>query len=377
MVQLNAGTLYPTPLSIRVAAEGLRGQLAAHPTDFLVRRLPGLIDRSRRSLAAYLHADPTHLLLLPNITFAMNLVVSSLSLTRGTQVVVTDHAYGAMDFIFQRWAMVRDWSVSVAELPLTPRDEEEVFEAIVSQLTPATRIAFFYHVTSPTGLTLPVSRLCAYCRQRDIITIVDGAHAPGSLPLNLDEIGADFYGGNLHKWLMGPATAAFLYVGPHRRVDLRPLITSWGFDYERSRWFEDTGHGGSRWQWDLEFHGTADRVPQCVVPEILAFRNELGGDVAIRLRALRLGEEARRIIPLPCVSPTSPQLRSPMVVFEVSRDTEAAAVRERLAREHRIEVPVTSVGDRKFLRVSIAHDTTAEDLYALARAVRSGVVRPP
>ncbi|MFN4243659.1 MAG: aminotransferase class V-fold PLP-dependent enzyme [Tepidisphaerales bacterium] len=376
-VQLNSGTLYPTPGPVREAAERLRRQLADHPTDFLIRRLPQLLETSRQALAGYLHADPRYLLLLPNVTFAMNLVVSSLNLTRGTQVLLTDHSYGAMTYIFQRWAMVRDWTITVAEMPVTPASEDELFDAIVSQLNSATRIAFFYHVTSPTGLTLPIARLCAYCRERDILTIVDGAHAPGTLPLDLDAIGADFYGGNLHKWMMGPATAAFLYVSPHRRVDLRPLVTSWGFDYERSRWNEDTGCGGSRWQWDLEFHGTADRVPQCVVPEMLAFRRQLGGDAALRTRALQLGDLARKIVPLPCASPHDPALRSPMVVFDVHADTDAVRARERLAVEFGVEAPVTSVGGRKFLRVSIAHDTEAEHLHALAEAVRQGALRAP
>lgn len=380
-IQLNAGTLYPTPEPIWHVAEQLRRHQAHHPTDFLVRRLPALLTSSRQALADYLHVDPQNLLLLPNVTYAINLVVSSLTLTRGTQVLLTDHAYGAMTYIFQRWAAVRDWSLAVANLPITPRSEDELYDAVVSQISPATRVAFFYHVTSPTGLTLPLARLTEYCRQRDILTIVDGAHAPGSLPLDLTALGADFYAANLHKWLMCPATAGFLCVSPHRRVDLRPLVTSWGFDYERSRWAEDTGLGGSRWQWDLEFHGTADRVPQCLVPQALAFRASLGGDTALRDHAIRLGDLARDLIPLPCAtpppSPDTASLRSPMVIFDVHPDTDPIAARERLAADFGIEAPVTAVAGRKFLRVSIAHNTTEAHLQALAQALHQKAVLPP
>jgi isopenicillin-N epimerase len=222
-------------------------------------------------------------------------------------------------------------------------------------------------------LVLPLAEICAMARERGVVTVVDGAHGPGMVPVNLAEIGADFYGANLHKWMMGPMGGGFLHVRAERRLAVKPLVTGWGWGYEKEKAFEDSGNGGSRWQWDLEFHGTADRVPQMVVPEQLAFREALGGEQAIREHYRRLGAYARRVIPLECASAEEAGLWGAVTIFEVPA-CDGIKVRDELYHEHGVECPVTSTEGRQFLRVSSGVFNTKGDIDRLAAAVRKMAV---
>lgn len=375
-INLNAGTLHPTPKPVRERAEELRGMMATNPSDFCWRRTPGLLQEARGALAGYLGVPADELLLLPNITFAVNLVVSSLALLRGTEVLLTNQDYGAMTLAWQRWANVRDWSMRTLEMPFG-RDvrAEQLVELFKHAMTPSTRILFLYHATSPTGLVLPLKEICALARERDIVTVVDGAHAPGMVPVNLAEIGADYYAANLHKWMMCPAGGGFLHVARHRRTDLRALITSWGFGYNRSEAFEDSGNGGQRWQWDMEFHGTVDRVPQMVVPAALEFREKLsggGGDAVLFKQIADLAGYAREVVParsgLVVGSPDDLSLCGGLVVFDLPGKCDPIAVRDRMYNEFNIEAPVTQAGERQYLRVSTALFNTRGDVDAVAAA---------
>lgn len=367
---LNAGTLSPTPLPVLRRAEELRLRAATNPSDFCWRQIPGLVQASRKALAGYLNCRPDELLLIPNVTFAINLVVSSLQLPAGTEVLLTDHEYGSMVYAWQRFAGLRDWSLRTLNLPAgRETTKADLIRRFEEAMTPSTRVLFLYHCTSPSGLVFPLREICAMARERSITTVVDGAHAPGMIPVDLSEIGADFYGSNTHKWLMGPNNGGFLHVARTRRLDVKPLVTAWGWPYNRSEAFDDSGNGGSKWQWDLEFHGTADRVPQMVMPEALAFRDALGGEAAIRAHTRSLAQYARKKIPLPCATPDDPELSGALTIFDVPK-CDATKARDQMYFDHHIEAPVSNVGDRQFLRVSTAVFNDESDIDRLAAAVK-------
>jgi isopenicillin-N epimerase len=369
-INLNAGTLSPTPEPVMERAGELRRMMAGNPSDFCWRQIPHLIETSRAALAGYLGCAAGELVLVPNVTYAMNLVVASLELPEGAEVVLTDHEYGSMVKLWERWAAVRGWKLRTVKVPVgrgvTTGELVEVFRGA---MTGSTKVLFLYHCASPTGLVLPLGEICAMARERGVITVVDGAHGPGMVPVNLAESGADFYGANLHKWMLGPCGGGFLHVQPERRLEVKPLVTAWGWGYEKEKAFEDSGNGGSRWQWDLEFHGTADRVPQMVVPEMLAFREALGGEGAIAEHYRRLGSYAREVIPLECASAEEPGLCGAVTIFEVPA-CDGIKVRDELYHEHGVECPVTSTGGRQFLRVSAGVFNNERDVDALAAAVR-------
>lgn len=372
-VNLNAGTLSPVPVSVFDAVTDLRRRQAAAPSDFCWRQTPALIARARTALANYLRCRPGNLLLLPNVTHAINIITRSIQLPRGSEILTTDHEYGAMLFCWQRFAMQHDVTIRHVAIPHRTEEPSEIVDAIAGAISPATSVVFFSHCTTSTGLILPARDITRAVRQRsDALVIIDGAHAPGMLPVNLDEIGADFYGANCHKWMMCPVGSGFLHVRHDRRRQVESLITSWGWEYDRAKVDDDSGWGGSNWQRDFEFHGTLDRTPQMAIPDALAFRERLGGDDAIMSRCKFLTDYARTklaSVGLNCISPMNPSLTGSLLSFEFECD-DPMVIRDTFWNEFHIECPVTVTPVGKFLRVSCAWFVSTEDLDRLADAIR-------
>jgi isopenicillin-N epimerase len=375
-INLNAGTLYPTPGPVLDAVTALRREQAEQPSDFQWRRGPALINTARAALAGYLRCDARDLLLLPNVTYAINTVVTSLDLPAGSEVLWTDHEYGAMRYLWQRVGRERGWTWRELTLPFTSPHPDEHVAAFERAISDRTRVLFFCHATSPTGLVLPAESLCRLARERGLISVVDGAHAPGMVPVDLAAIDADFYAANCHKWVMAPAGAGFLHARRDRRFGLKPLVTSWGWEAvdparDRVDLDADGVWGGSHWHRLHEFHGTADRTPQMALPAALAHRQTLGGDAAIRARCRELAMHCRRRLAelgLTCVTPAT--MTGAMSAFALTPE-QAGPIRERLWRDFGIEAPVTEAAGRHFLRVSTAVFVTPDDLDALAAALNT------
>ena len=373
-VNLNAGTLSPTPLPVLEAVGRLRMMQASDPSNFLWRESIPLVERARARLAEYLNCSSNDLLLLPNATLAINVIASSLPLPYGAEILTTDHEYGAMMYCWRRAAEGKGWRVRQVELPYRTEDPEEIVAALRAGITGETRAIYFSHVTTTTGLVLPAAAIARLARERGLTCIIDGAHGPGMVPVNLGAIDADFYTANCHKWMMAPAGAGFLHVAPRARAMLAPLVTSWGFEYDRaqpdapSRFFP-----GTNWQANFEFHGTSDRCPQMAIPDALDFRESLGGDDSIRARSRELVAYARRRRRLSAcgfapATPENAQLSGALLALDFPCD-DVVAARDRLYHEHDIECPVTSGAGRTFLRVSCAWFNSTEEIDRFADAV--------
>ncbi len=370
-INLNSGTLFPTPKPVLEAADVLRQEMATNPSDFVWRRLPGLIQTARASLAQYLRCDPTDLLLLPNVTYAISIISASLKLEPGSEILTTDHEYGAMLNAWHRRAQRDGLTVKEVQLPYLSEDPQEYVNAFDSAITDQTRAIFLSHATCITGLALPAREICDLARKRGVLSIIDGAHAPGMIPVDLSQIGADFYAANCHKWIMAPLGAGFMHVARERRSLIEPLVTSWGWNYDPAKADEDSGNGGSRWQWDMEFHGSADRCPQMAIPAAFQFRKSLGGDEVVMRRMRSISDHARKVIDLPCTTPINPQLSCPgLTSFDLPSD-DVVKTRDRLWHEHDVECPVTRAAGKTFLRISTAWFNTVEEIDRLATAVRS------
>jgi len=376
IINLNAGTLSPTPLPLIERANQLRTMQASNPSDFFWRQTEPLIDRSRAALANYLNCNAADLLLLPNVTNAINIVINSLDLAAGSEILTTNHEYGAILNVWKVRAKEKGWTLRTFDLPDMSEDPMDHVRAMRGAVSPQTRVLFFSHVVFTTGLTLPAVELCKAARESNLLTVIDGAHAPGGTTVNLADIAPDFYGANLHKWLMCPAGAGFLFANrKHHRI-MKPVVTSWGYPYDFDHAYENSGAGGSKIQWSLEYQGVSDRTPQMVVPEALDFRTFLGGEKAIFNRVRRLGDYALEHIGRIC-NPTIPRnhaLRGPIISFAFPEPPgskcDPIAARDRLYTEHRIECPITQVGDRSFLRVSTAWFNTFAEIDALGAALR-------
>jgi isopenicillin-N epimerase len=375
-INLNAGTLSPTPVPVFEAVTELRRRQAENPSDFCWRQAQPLLARSRARLARYLNCRELDLLLLPNVTFAMNIAIESLRLPAGSEILTCDHEYGAMEYCLERYAKSRGLHVRRVPLPYRTEDPQEIIDAFIAGITPKTAAVFFSHCTTKTGLVLPARELTSTMRARrgeDVMILIDGAHAPGMIPLDIEAIGADFYGANCHKWIMAPAGSGFLHVADRHRADLQSIITSWGWQYDRTNPDAASIFCGTHWQADFEFNGTLDRCPQMVIADALDFREKLGGDDAITARYRTITDYARQkleSIDLKCVSPRNQALNGCILSFEFPCKNEIQ-VRDMFWNDHHIECPVTVAGDERFLRVSCAWFNTTEEIDQLADAARA------
>jgi isopenicillin-N epimerase len=260
------------------------------------------------------------------------------------------------------------------------RDPGEIVAAAVRAMTPRTRVFFFSHVLSPTGLVLPAKELCAAARTRGILTVVDGAHAPAMIPLNADEVRADFYTGNLHKWLLAPTGTGFLVIGPGNEDRLQPLHVSWGYHADKYPIGEVVpsagpdardAYGSTPRVRFLEFEGTRDICPWLAVPAAIDFQAELGWE-SVRGRIAELAAYTRRVIGgtgLTLATPDVPGLCGAMTAFELPAGSDAVRLRKELWAR-RVEIPVAERPDRLLLRVSHHFYTTEAEIDRLEEVLQ-------
>jgi isopenicillin-N epimerase len=368
---LNTGSFGPLPQPVFACATELRRRLAAEPMDFLLREAPPLLWAARERLARFLGGDPRRLVFTANVTAAVNLVASSLHLAAPGEVLLTDHEYGAMHWCWEHAAQRQGLSVRTFPLPVLAEDPATIVDAFRTALTERTRLAFFSHVLSPTGLVLPVREMCAEARRRGVLTLVDGAHAPAMVPLALDDLPCDFYGGNCHKWLLAPTGAGFLYLGKGSEDRLQPLQVSWGWRHERTRLDERDEFGSTPRLRFLEFEGTRDPCPWLAVPAAIDFQQELGWQrIDARNRALA-GYVRQQLAHLPPATPANPELCGFMTAFRLPASADAPTLRRALWERHRIELPIIERPDGLLLRISTHFYNTEEEIDRLVQALRT------
>ena len=368
VVFLNHGSFGACPAPVFAEYQRWQRELERQPVAFFQRRQDGLLDRARHRLATALGASADDLVFVPNATSGLNVVARSLGLEPGDEVLTTDHEYGALDLTWshlcERWGA---HYVKVA-LPVPVTTPDAIVEAILAAVTPATKVIFLSHITSPTALIFPVAEICRRAREMGIMTVIDGAHAPGQIDLDLDAIGADAYSGNCHKWLCGPKGSAFLHVRPEHQDRVEALSVSWG-------WGEGfrTHDGLTRSQFIRrnQWQGTRDPASYLAVPAALDFLDAHHWD-AVRERcfAMATGVAARvaDLTGLPSISPLTTDWISQMVAMPIPT-TDPVALYRRLLDDFRIEIPLVRHGDHLMIRVSVQGYTTGADLDALVAAL--------
>jgi isopenicillin-N epimerase len=374
VTNLNTGSFGPLPKVVFERVTELRHRLAEEPMDFLVRDLPGHLWHAREALATFLGADPRRLIFTANVTTATNIVASSLKLSAPGEILLTDHEYGAMHWCWERAAQTLGLTLRTFALPILARDPKEAVAAACAAMSAKTRLFFFSHVLSPTGMVLPAKELCAEARRRGILSVVDGAHAPAMIPLALDDIGADFYGANCHKWLLAPTGSGFLYLGKGSEDRLQPLQVSWGWRPDRARLDERDDLGSTPRIRFFEFEGTRDVCPWLAVPTAIEFQRTLGFDI-IRQHNARLAERVRKrfaaLTGLTLATPTHPELHGFLTAFRLPATVDAMSWRKALWERFAIEAPIVDRPEGLLLRVSTHFYNTEEEIDRLAAAVEA------
>ncbi len=371
---LNHGSFGACPKVVMEARAEMLARLEREPVDFFVRRLERELMEARVALAAFVGADAEDLAFVPNATTGVSSVLRSLDLSADDDLLVTDHAYracrNALDFVAARSGA----RVIVAALPFPCSGDDELIAPILAAATSRTRLALIDQVTSPTGLVLPIDALVSALAERGIDALVDAAHAPGMLALDLDATGAAYTTGNCHKWMCTPKVSGFLHVRRDRQIRIRPLAISHGASLAVSA-------ERSRFRLEFDWPGTFDPTPYLCVPIAIEALGGLieGGWTAVRARNHALVVAARALlcerlgVSLPC--PDSllgslaaiPLPKGPTCESPADPDPLHLALWER----HRVEVPVfpwPALGQR-LIRVSAQLYNTLDDYRRLADAL--------
>ena len=332
---LTHGTFGACPRPVLEDYQRWQRELEREPVQFLDRRLDGLLLEVREALGAYLGARAGDLAFVPNATTGMNTVARSLGLGPDDEVLTTDHEYGAVTYA---------WEATGARVVQAP------LESPWEHATARTRVLSISHITSATAVVIPVEEHCRRARELGILSVVDGAHAPGQVPVDLAAIGADAYAGNCHKWLCAPKGAGFLWVRPELQERIRPLVVSWG-------WPEDDFVARHAWQ------GTRDPAAWLAIPAAIEFQREWGWDeVRARCRVL-----VERFVEASGLEPVGRPFAQMASVELPSCDP--VEVQRGLWDDHRIEVPSFDWQGRPLLRISVQGYNDEADVDRLVGAL--------
>jgi len=372
---LNHGSYGACPRAVLDHQAALRAEMEAEPVRFLGRELDDRLDAARAALAAFVRADADDLAFVANATGGVNAVLRSLRLSSGDELLTTDHAYQAcrntLDFVAERTGA----RVVVATIPFPVAVSRAIVDAVLEKVTPRTRLALLDHVTSPTGLVLPVEPLVAELAARGVKSVIDGAHAPGMVPLDLGRLGAAYYSANCHKWLCTPKGSAFLWVRRDLQADVHPLTISHGAKGERP--------GRSRFRLEFDWTGTQDPTAWLTVPMAIDYLGGLvpGGWPALMARNRALALEARRLLceavgtPPACPDEMIGSIASVRLPDSPVLDTRWRArdpIQGRLFEAWGIEVPIMRWPGppRRLIRISAQLYNRVEHYTRLAEALR-------
>lgn len=366
VIFLNHGSFGAAPKSVVEASQAWQLRLERQPVAFLGREWNALMRESRLALGEYLNADADDLVYIPNATHGVNIVARSLSFMPGDEVLATDHEYGACDFTWDFICRQTGAKYIRQPISLPILSEEEIIEELWAGVTSRTKAIYLSHITSPTALRLPVEQICRRAREAGIRTIVDAAHSPGQIPVNLSALGADFVFGNCHKWMLNVKGAGFLFVRREVQHLIQPLIVSWGYDPTPE------SATGSRFIDLLQWTGTSEPSAALTVPTAIGFMQDHAWD-EVRTEChslLHLAiEKVCDLTDLPPLYPIESDLFLQMGIAPLPPSS-LSTLKQRLYDEYRVEVPLIQWKDRQFVRISVQGYNTRSDIDALVDALR-------
>jgi isopenicillin-N epimerase len=367
-IYLNHGSFGLPHDVVRAARQHWQDAMDSQPMDFFVRELEPAWRQARDRLAAFVGAPPSELIFIENATVGMNIVADSFPLSAGSEVLLTDHEYGAVKRIWQRACEKAGAAVRTVDLPLPFRSAAETVDAIFEAVTERTRVIVVSHITSPTAVILPVAEICRRARGRGVAVAIDGPHAVAQLPLAIEQLGCDFYTASCHKWLSAPFGSGFLYVAPQHQARVRPPVLSWGRLPPAS---------AASWSDEFVWSGTRNPSAYLAVPAAIEFLEQIGLE-RFRARTHWLARYARRkICELTQLEPIIPDdvawygsMAHVPLCATTTNETCAVAnpLQHTIWQRYGIEVPIVDFRGRRYIRVSchLYNDSTQIDRLVIA-----------
>lgn len=378
---LNHGSFGACPLSVLDEQQRLRLLLERQPLRFLAREYEERLDAARQSLARFVGARADDLAFVTNATTAVNAVLRSLTFEPDDELLITSHGYNACNNVVRYVAERSKARVVVAQVPFPVESGDQIVQAVLSAVTPKTRLAVIDHITSPTAVVFPIEAITRALEDRGVQVMVDGAHAPGQVPLELDRLGASYFTGNLHKWTCAPKGAAFLHVRADRQHAIRPAVISHGANAAR--------RDRSRFRLEFDWQGTGDPTAFLTVPFAIEAVGALvpGGWPELRARCRALARQMRDVVlasigGTPAVPDELLGMMATIVLPDATRGMAALPgsgafdpLQDVLWNDHRIEVPIFSLGTVKCVRVSAHLHSSLADAQHLASVLPAAIAK--
>jgi isopenicillin-N epimerase len=368
---LNHGTVGVAPRRVLAAQQTIRDEMERGPSQFLLRAVsnlaggptgrPSRLREAAACVAAFVGAQQDDLVFVDNATTGVNAVLRSLPLDPGDEILITSHNYGAVARVAKFIARERQARVIPVSVPYPAFDRHALVDAVTAAMTSRTRVAVLDHITSESALIFPIAELAAACRARNVAVLVDGAHVPGVLPLDVQALGVDWYTANLHKWACAPRSSGFLWAHASRQAELHPPVISWGLD--------------AGFTAEFDWVGTRDPSPWLAAPEGIAYLRDLGPDAVWRhnhdlaWRAARaLTDRWRTTLGFDEAS-VGFMATVPLPASLGGTSDAAARLRDALLFDDRIEVQIHAAHDQLWVRVSAQVYNEWDDIERLGEAV--------
>jgi isopenicillin-N epimerase len=366
IIFLNHGSFGACPIPVFDKYVYWQRQLELQPVQFLGVEYDHLMYSSRQELANYLNCAPTDLVYIPNATYGVNIVARSLQLSPGDEILTTDQEYGACDFIWEFICSKTGGVYKHAPITMPATTSDILIGELWRGITAKTKVIFISHITSPTSLIMPVMEICQRARELGILTIIDGAHAPGQIPVDLNSLQPDFYTGNCHKWMLSPKGAGFLFTRSDKQSLIEPLIVSWGYQSKFKSPKESTFVDYLQWT------GTKDPAAALSVPAAIEFMkvnhwDDVGNicHQMLRIELIRLSA----LTNIPPLYPIDSDLFRQMATLTIPRVRNIEELKFRLYNDYKIEIPCIEWNNKHFLRLSVQGYNTAADLDQLFNAL--------
>lgn len=363
VIFLNHGSFGACPMPVMKEYQTRQIELEQQPVEFMDRRHDELLSSARSCLAGYLGCEKDDIVYVSNATTGVNSVARSLPLKPGDEVLISDQEYGALEKMWKFRCEETGSKLVKATIPLPVTKSSEIRDAMLSAVTPATKVVFISHITSATALIFPVKEIVDAFRGKNIYTVIDAAHAPGQIPVNISEIDPDFYTGNCHKWMMAPKGTAFLYARKDMQHLLVPSVISWGMTHKAPT--------SSRFIDEFEYQGTRDISGFLAVPAAIKFMKFHDWE-QISLKCHRLvletKERMEQIKGMESIYPSDSSLIKQMASVKLPKSA-PEDLKRKLYDEFNIEIPVFSHNGERFIRVSINGYNTLGDLDKLIEAL--------
>lgn len=364
---LNHGAFGACPKPIFEDYQKWQLELERQPTAFITKNLPVYLKTSKEALAKYIHCEADDFFFVPNPTFAINIVMRSLNLQPGDEILASNHEYGAMDRTWNYYCKQSGAKYVRQEISLPVVSKEQIIDQFWKGYNENTKVIFLNQISSVTSLIFPVREICEKAQQLGLVVIVDGAHVPGHIPLDISEIDADYYTGTLHKWMLAPKGSSFLWVKKEFQERLDPLVVSWGYesDFPKNQFLDYH-----------EFIGTRDMAAFLTAPACIKFLEANNWEAKSRECKTLILENYKRFCDLLGTSPICPvtsEFLGQMCSIPVKTD-KPFELKETLIEKYKIEIPVMRINGNSYIRISLNGynpELDLERLYTVLQEIKS------